>query len=38
MIRSVEAFSFALELELNIGYYRIKLDSDTQKQYTIVFT
>jgi hypothetical protein len=37
MIRSMEGFSFDSELELNIGYYCIKLDADAQKLCTIVF-
>jgi dihydroorotate dehydrogenase len=36
MIRSMEGFSFASELDLNMGYYHIKLDVDTQKLCTIV--
>jgi hypothetical protein len=28
MIRSMEGFTFALALDLNMGYYHIKLDSD----------
>jgi hypothetical protein len=37
MIRSMEGFFFALSLDLNMGYYHIKLDADAQKQCTIVF-
>jgi hypothetical protein len=37
MIRSMEGFTFASVLELSMGYYRIKLDADAQKLYTIVF-
>jgi hypothetical protein len=37
MLRSVEGFSFASELDLNMGYYHIKLDADAQKLCTIVF-
>jgi hypothetical protein len=39
MIRSMEEFTFASELDLNMGYYYIKLDhdADTQKLCTIVF-
>jgi hypothetical protein len=37
MIRSMEGFTLASELNLNMGYYRIKLDADTQKLCTIVF-
>jgi hypothetical protein len=39
MIRSMEGFTFASALDLNMGYYHIKLDADadTQKLCTIVF-
>jgi hypothetical protein len=37
MIRSMEGFTFASELDLNMGYYHIELDADAQKLYTIVF-
>jgi hypothetical protein len=37
MIRSVEGFTFAPGLDLNMGYYHIKLDADAQKLCTIVF-
>jgi dihydroorotate dehydrogenase len=39
MIRSMEGFSFASALDLNMGYYHIKLDHDVdaQKLCTIVF-
>jgi hypothetical protein len=37
MIRSMEGFTFALESDLNMGYYHIKLDADAQKLCTIVF-
>jgi hypothetical protein len=37
MIRSTEGFSFASELQLNMGYYCIKLDIDAQHLYTIAF-
>jgi hypothetical protein len=39
MIRSMEGVSFASALELNMGYYHIKLDhdADAQKLCTIVF-
>jgi hypothetical protein len=38
MIRSMEGFTFASSLELNMGYYHIKLDhdADAQKLCTIV--
>jgi hypothetical protein len=39
MIRSMEGFTFASALDLNMGiiYYYIKLDADDQKLCTIVF-
>jgi hypothetical protein len=37
MIRSMEGFTFASLLYLNMGYYHIKLDADAQKICTIVF-
>jgi hypothetical protein len=39
MICSMEGFSFASALDLNMGYYHIKLDydADSQKLCTIVF-
>jgi hypothetical protein len=39
MIRSIEGFTFASALDLNMGYYHIKLDhdDDAQKLCTIVF-
>jgi hypothetical protein len=37
MIRSMEGFTFASALDLNMGYYHIKLDADSQKLYTIAF-
>jgi hypothetical protein len=39
MIRSMEGFTFASALDLNMGYYHIKLDNDAdaQKLCTIVF-
>jgi hypothetical protein len=36
MIRSMEWFSFASALELNMGYYHIKIDTDAQNLCTIV--
>jgi hypothetical protein len=33
----MEGFTFALALDLNMGYYHIKLDADTQEICTIVF-
>jgi hypothetical protein len=37
MIHSMEGFTFASVLDLNMGYYHIKLDADAQKLCTIVF-
>jgi hypothetical protein len=37
MICSMEGFTFASTLNLNMGYYHIKLDVDAQKLCTIVF-
>jgi len=37
MIRSMEGFTFASALDLNMGYYHIKLDADAQKLCTIIF-
>jgi hypothetical protein len=37
MIRSMEGFTFASALDLNMAYYHIKLDADSQKLCTIVF-
>jgi hypothetical protein len=37
MICSMEGFTFASALDLNMGYYHIKLDADAQKVCTIVF-
>jgi hypothetical protein len=37
MIRSIKGFTFASELDLNMGYYNIKLDCDTQNLYLVVF-
>jgi hypothetical protein len=37
MIRSMEGFTFASALDLNMGYYHIKLDADAQKLCIIVF-
>jgi hypothetical protein len=33
----MEGFTFASALDLNMGYYNIKLDDDAEKLYTIVF-
>jgi dihydroorotate dehydrogenase len=37
MTRSMEGFTFASALDLNMGYYHIKLDADAQKLCTIIF-
>jgi outer membrane phospholipase A len=39
MIRSMEGFTFDSALDLNMGYYHIKLDydADAQKLRTIIF-
>jgi dihydroorotate dehydrogenase len=37
MFRSMEGFTFASALDLNIGYYHIKLDAHAQKLCTIAF-
>jgi hypothetical protein len=38
MIRSMKGFTFASPLDLNMGYYHIKLDTDAQKLSKIVFS
>jgi hypothetical protein len=35
MIRSMEGFTFASALDLNMGYYHIKLDADAHNLCTI---
>jgi hypothetical protein len=37
MIRSTEAFTFGSALNLNMGFYHIKLDDDAQTLCTNVF-
>jgi hypothetical protein len=37
MIRSMEGFTFASALDLNMGYDHIKRDADSQMLCTIVF-
>jgi hypothetical protein len=37
MIRSMEGFTFASALDLNMGNYHIKVDPDAQSLCTIVF-
>jgi dihydroorotate dehydrogenase len=36
MIRSMEGFTFATALDLNMGYHHIKLDANAQNLCTIV--
>ena len=36
MLQDMEGFTFATSLDLNIGYYAIRLDPDAQKICTIV--
>ena len=36
MLQELESFTFATSLDLNMGYYTIRLDADTQKLCTIV--
>jgi hypothetical protein len=38
MITSMEEFTFASALDLNMGYYHIKLDADAQKLYTVFYS
>jgi Reverse transcriptase (RNA-dependent DNA polymerase) len=33
----MDGFTFAMALDLNMGYYHIKLDADAQKLCTIIF-
>jgi hypothetical protein len=37
MIRSIKGFTFAMALDLNMGYYHIKLDANAQRLCTIIF-
>jgi hypothetical protein len=37
VLQEIEGFSFATALDLNMGYYTIRLDSDASKICTIVF-
>ena len=36
MLQDMEGFTFATSLDLNMGYYTIRLDPDAQKICTIV--
>jgi hypothetical protein len=38
MIRSMEGFTYATALDLNMGYYHNKLDADAQKLCTTIFS
>jgi hypothetical protein len=38
VLQEVERFSFATALDLNMGYYTIRMDPDASKIYTIIFT
>jgi hypothetical protein len=37
MIRSMEAFTYAMALDLNMDYCHFKLDTDAQTLYMIIF-
>jgi hypothetical protein len=37
-LQELEGFSFATALDLNMGYYTIRLDPDTSKICTIFFS
>ena len=37
IMQELEGFTFATSLDLNMGYYHIRLDSDAQKICTIIF-
>jgi hypothetical protein len=36
VLQELEGFSFATALDLNMGYYTIRLDQDESKIYTII--
>ncbi len=38
MLQKIEGFSFARALDLNMGYYTIRLDPDTSKICTVIFS
>jgi hypothetical protein len=38
MIRSMEMFTFATVLDLNMAYHHIKIDADAQKLFRTVFS
>jgi hypothetical protein len=37
VLQEIEGFSYATALDLNMGYYTIRLDPDASKIYTIIF-
>ncbi len=37
VLQEIEGFSYATALDLNMGYYTIRLDRDASKIYTIIF-
>jgi hypothetical protein len=37
VLQKLEGFSFATDLDLNMGYYTIRLDPDASKICTIIF-
>jgi hypothetical protein len=37
VLQELEGFSFATALDLNMGYYTIRLDPDASKKFTIIF-
>ena len=37
MLQELEGFTFAIALDLNMGYYTIRLDTDASKNCTIIF-
>ncbi len=37
VMKEIEGFSFATALDLNMGYYTIRLDPDASKTCTIIF-
>jgi hypothetical protein len=37
VLQEIEGFSFATALDLNMGYYTIRLDPDVSKICTIIF-
>ena len=37
MLQEVDGFTYATSLDLNMGYYTIRLDPDSQKICTVIF-